>query len=443
MLADFLRRLGTKYFPAKVCFEKYARDIALGQSSDPYFFDTKFINKNEATEFLNYQDSFGSLFFEDDFAHLLWISKCLHIGASTLLAEMNNYISAVQEVNRGGINSYKRIGWDAHIIYVCQLTADNFVKGAPPQAYTWDFDVKYIYEYFQEVHASLSKTAQFILRAGSFLHDIGIMEDIKDHEEKGIPLTEKNYLDLGITDNNLSSQEILLSTAEIIYVMRVIVGNHQIINQVAAEASDKYIYEKMCTIKKMFSFSAGLSDLLKNELIDMLFLLAAADMIAVDDSLLSIRKFNELVEARVFLKQIYCDDKYQRDYNIFGVKRFISLLPDEKKGNAEHVLASYAEKSEDKHAIVEFLYQIKFMGFAMAVIKPLNDTLKAVKLIDWCRRIACIVKIPADELVIIFDPDINCEKLVNILELELDDIILYKKIFYHYDACQKTIEVNC
>jgi len=442
MLVNFLRHIGNKYGLEKVRFEKKARDIALEKDDNPCFFENMTLSKEESNVFLACKEAFGTLFFEKDAPYLLWVSKCLHVESCTLLSIMSSYIRSIQTTKRGGLNTYKRIGWDAHVLYVCQLASSNFAEGIPSCAYNWNFDVQYIFDYFKNVYIPLSKSSRFIIKIGSFLHDIGVTLGVKDHEEKGVPLTEKYYKEIGISAESLTVEGIALTTDEIICIICAIVGNHQIINQISAEASDRYIYEKISTIKQSFSFSTCLMELFKVEFVDVMLLLATADMMAVDDSLLSVEKFEELVEARTFLQRISNNGDYEREHQKYGVKRLISLLPDANKKDAEKIIFSYIHSQENSHSLYEFLYNVKFISYAMAAIKPLNDTLKSIKLIDWCKRIAQTVKMPFSDLIFKFDTDIDTEKLGRILVLDVKEIIELGLINSSYDKDNGIIEVN-
>jgi hypothetical protein len=250
-------------------------------------------------------------------------------------------------------------------------------------------------------------------------------------------------MQIGIPTEHLSAKGIHLTDDEIICIIRAIVGNHQIINQISAEASDKYICEKIAAIQQTFHSSASLTSLFSEEFVDIMFLLAAADVMAVDDTILSAEKFEEMVESRMFLKKVCNNDSYERDHKRFGIKRLISLLPDESKINAEVPILSYVNSHENAKCIYEFLYDLKYFSYAMAAIKPLNDTFKSIKLIDLCCSIAQIAQIPFTELVLKFDPDINTDRLAQVLDLEIADILDHRLVQFSYDKVKATIDVNC
>ena len=294
MLTHRIRILGQKYGLADLSFEKMFRNKALGKVDETQFCGKINISSNEYDFIMQCKNEFANLFFEEDSYWLLWVCKCLYNDQNSILSILNEYIAKVCKITRGNLNTYKLNGWDVHILYVYQLVNYNFPKCIVPNAYSWNFEVNNIFRHFHNIYQSLSHDAQFILRLGSFLHDIGVTLGVKDHEIKGMPLTEQYYCEIGINKSLLNQNSVNLEEIEIIEAIRAMVGNHQIINQVSAEASDRFIYEKMNIIKKYFSFSKRLIVLYNKYFVGMMSVLAISDMIAVDDSLLSEEKFQEL-----------------------------------------------------------------------------------------------------------------------------------------------------
>lgn len=443
MLVEFLRRMGAKYRLESVQFEKIARAIALERSDDPLFFDRVYLTHEEERAFLGCSGEFGALLFEEDAPYLLWLCKCLHTNAGALLPVMSSYIRAIQNTKRAGLNTYKRIGWDAHVLYVCQLTSHSFAAGIPPRAYEWDFDIQPIFDRFKSMTRTLSDASRFLLRIGSFLHDIGVTLGVRDHEENGAPLTERYYGELGISAAQLRRAGIALTADEVICVTKALVGNHQIINQVSAEASDRYICDKIMAIKLSFSSSPALRGLFSEEFADVMLMLAAADVMAVDDSLLSREKFEELMEAGAFLKSIISTGEHEREPGRYGLKRLVSLLPDSDKQDAEQVITRYADALNVGPDLYDFLYHVRLIGYAMTAVKQLGDTLKAVKLMDWCRTVAKAAAVPPEALSFQFDPDIDALKLSRILDADVDEIVAGRKIQFSLRSQGNVIDVTC
>ena len=140
---------------------------------------------------------------------------------------------------------------------------------------------------------------------------------------------------------------------------------------------------------------------------------------------------------------VKCGD-YKRDSKIYGLKRLIALLKDDLKQNADNVILNMLYNMNDKGAeIIDFLYNVKFMSYAMAAIKPLENIEKSVRLIETCMEIYKLSNIPLKELVIKFDPDIDNEKLNATLEQSAKSIVLKRLIVYAINNEEKIIEVSC
>ena len=444
MLALAIRKLGEKYNITTVKFEKIFRDNALGKRVESDYTGRTDISADEYNGILTLKKQFGDLFFEKDSHYLFWICKCLYLNEKSLLASLNEYIGNVCTVKRGGLNTYKLNGWDAHILYVYQLTNFNFPNCIIPSAYNWDFDVEYIFSHFMDTYNKLSVNSRFILRIGSFLHDIGVTLGVKDHEAKGVPLTEKYYNELFITTDLLASGGITLQEHEIIIAVRAIVGNHQIVNQIAAEVSDRYIFEKINEIKNSFSVSDRLMNIFDKDFAGIMSVLAISDMMAVDDSLLQREKYLELADAYKFMSNIINNNSYNRDPQKYGIRRLVSLLQDNLKSSAEQVIAKRLSEMNDKgQSIINFLYEVKFLSYAMAAIKPLGNIDKSLKLIEICSIARLRSELPLSDTIFKFDPDIETDKLSVILDKSTHDIVTGELIDFTFNRTECIIEVTC
>lgn len=445
MLAEFIRALEKKYNLINIAFEKTFRKKALLELSDSEFGGIVFISLDEYETILQYKNEFSNIFFEEDSYLLLWVCRCLYFkNNQSMLSLMNKYISNVCNITRGNLNTYKLNGWDVHILYVYQLANYNFANGIIPHAYIWKFDVKYIFDYFQNLYNDLSPNGKYILKIGSFLHDIGVITGVKDHEVNGIPLTEKCYKELGIAELQYKKSGVTLNDEEIIIAIKAMVGNHQIINQISAEVSDKYIFEKIFNIKNEFSFSKNLNEIYINDFVKIMSILAISDMMAVDDSLLSKEKFCELKDSISFLNDVIKHSIYKRDTTKYGIKRLVSLLKDDLKKDADNVIYNIlCEQYSNKDDIIDFLYNVKFMSYAMAAIKPLENIEKSLRLIDVCMKIYIKSDIPIQNLTIKFDPNIDNNKLGVILNHPSNYIITNKLLEYSIKNEEYTIEIKC
>lgn len=183
------------------------------------------------------KEQFANIFFDDNSAKILWILKCEKSDENKLY-KFCDYLKSVSSTKRGGLNVYKRMGWDVHVLYAYQMVSENFAKclnldipGAPT-----DFSL------YHNIYKILSNEAKFILKIATFLHDVGVVDGVSDHEIKGVRWVEQRYYELGITDTLLEQNGIFIPTYEIVELLKIIVGSHQIMNQIGSEISDVSIF---------------------------------------------------------------------------------------------------------------------------------------------------------------------------------------------------------
>ncbi len=393
MTSEYIKSLDEYRQLLGIRFERYYRNKALGlvcqeEINNNYIqelCENGVIVKKEI-DLAKLQESPFSIFEDKESHYLLWLCYCIVYKKKSLLSWINDYINNISNVIRGGINSYKRNGWPAHVLYVYQLVNYNFAYNVLPVAFEWNFDAKSIITSFCNEYSNLSNTAKFILKIACFIHDIGVQIAVNDHELLGVPLVEESLMMLKITNNDLLKNDVQFSTNELIYMLKVIVGNHQLINQVAAEVSDYIIYEKICEIKNK-SISEKTREFIITEFSSVMYLLGAADMMAVDDSLLSEIKFDEMSEAKKYLQKIIVNDDYVRDYKKYGIKRLKCFVNDELKDISYDVIEKFINENECKDdKLLKFMYEVQGISYGVAAIKPLNDLPLAIKFISALYR---------------------------------------------------------
>lgn len=393
MTSDYIKSFEEYKQLSKIRFERFYRNKALGlecqEEIDNIYTKELCLNgrivKNNI-DMDRLQESPFSLFTDKESCYLLWLCYCIVYKKKSLLSWINNYINNISNVVRGGINTYKRVGWSVHVLYVYQLVNYNFAYNVLPAAFNWNFNADRIISSFGNEYRKLSNTAKFILKIACFIHDIGIQIAVNDHELLGVTLVEENYSMLKISKNDLLNNGVQFSTKELIYILQIIVGNHQLINQVAAEVSDRMIFEKICEIKDK-ALTDNLKHFIFSEFSSVMYLLGAADMMAVDDSLLSEIKFNEISEAKEYIQRILISNDYIRDYRKIGIRRIQSFVNDAHKDISGDTIRGFICENEDNEdELLKFMYEIQEISYGVAAIKPLDDLSLTVKFISALYR---------------------------------------------------------
>lgn len=141
MTIEYLKELPEFRSLKGICFERFYRNIALKLSCEETITDeyaeqlcrTGYIELDN-DESMEWKGVMPAVFFEPDSSMILWFLQCTRKGKKSLLASINSYIAQIAMITRGGINTYKRNGWDVHVLYVYQLVNYNFSQDVIPMA---------------------------------------------------------------------------------------------------------------------------------------------------------------------------------------------------------------------------------------------------------------------------------------------------------------------
>lgn len=362
----------------------------------------------------------AEVFFRTDSSKILWILRCIRNSSGNYLHELCAYLKDVSSVKRGGLNIYKRVGWDIHVLYSYQLVTDNFAKnitttipGAPR-----DFSL------YHEIYTKLPEEALFVLKIATFLHDIGVVDGVRDHEFKGIRWVEARYQELGISPQMLHDHNVLLSENDIMNLLKIIVGNHQMMNQIGSEISDFWVHEKIEDAKKQLGYSDKATAFFEKYIADIMFLLSAADLMAVNDTLLTKEKTSETLESYTYFSELLKRGFYKRDAAKYGIQRYRSLLPDVKKSElSDKLFNSVVEKlGYNAGEVSAFLYNVKQLSYAMTVVKPQSDFTVGIKLMCILFELAKKHHLQPLCTRVKFHPDINYMFVGEYLQKEADVI---------------------
>lgn len=401
MTSEYIKSLSEYSALSSIRFERFYRNKALGlecqeEIKNTYveeLYQNGYI-ENKDIDLDKLQESPFSLFEDKESHYLLWLCHCIVYDGKSLLSWINDYINNISNITRGGINTYKRNGWTVHVLYVYQLVNYNFAYNVLPVATKWDFNAKSIIDSFGNEYRGLTNEAKFILKIACFMHDIGVQIDVNDHELLGVPLVEKNYSLLKISDKSLLNNNIQFTKEELVFILKIIVGNHQLINHIAAEVSDFVIFKKICEIKSMVA-SENVKKFFTNEFSNVMYLLGAADMMAVDDLLLSEIKFDEITEAKEYIQRIIVSNDYIRDYKRYGIRRLKCFLNDSLKNVPDELIMSMIYENKcNTDQLLQFMYEVQGICYGVAAIKPMNDFPLTIKFI--CALYRMVIKRTVD-----------------------------------------------
>lgn len=379
------------------------------------------------------------IFLKEDSSQILWLYRSLQVNGESYLHSISPATKAISVIVRGGLNVYKRIGWDIHVLYAYQLVCDNFPMNKP----TFVEGVQNDFSKMKSIENEFSSECRFILRIATFLHDIGVVDGVKDHEKKGVKWVEARVDELNLSDDFLANNGIRLSLDDIKDILRFIVGNHQIINQIGSEISDAYAAKRVLSTADTLSGYAKV--FFDEHIADIMYLLSAADLMAVDDTLLTEQKAIETCDAFTFFREVMRNGLIERDGIKYGIQRFRSLLKDSLKD------AFYDEVFYNLVASMGFnpdemamdLYLIPQMNYAMTYVKPQHDYSVGLKM--FCLIFSYMKRHSLDpsSTSLKFDPDIDYISAGEYLKFtSVEEALTDKRIKLMYDPSENNLSIE-
>ena len=379
------------------------------------------------------------IFSKENSSQLLWLYRCINDKEGCLLYRFSPYLKDIAKTTRGGLNIYKRVGWDIHVLYTYQLICDNFKNNKPTgvEGAIDDFSI------FQNMLKSFNDESLFILKISTFMHDIGIVDGVADHEINGVKWVEKRFDEINFSYEDFSNTGVKLSINEIYSIIKFIVGNHQIINQIGSELGDNYVRNK---IKEGQNLLTGYGlHFFNTNIAKIMYLISAADLMAVNDILLTSEKMNETKDAIVFFESVLNNKTLERDYIKYGIQRFKSLLNDSIKEafNEEIFKDTISSLGYDFNQIAKFIYEIPRMSYAMTFVKPQKEYSIGLKMFCLIYEKMRRDNINVKNISLKFDPDINYDELGSYLSNNSIDKILEKeKIELIYNEEQSYLSIK-
>ena len=310
---------------------------------------------------INYiRSNFINLLLSKNSAQYLWILYSKYDSTENYLDKISSILKQQNTVIRGGTNTYKVNGWMAHTLYVYQITNYNIPENIGNQIYK-----------------TLTNESKFILKIFALIHDIGVIEDINQHANTGIKYVKQVLEEIGLTQNILDKNNINLSLSDLITTLKILIKDHILITLLSAESNDKYVENKYKSLLHLLP-ELGNS---KNDIPKILFLLAYADVIGVDESLMNSEKFNRINDCYNFFKQITEGISVKRNKEKVAIERICDMTGESSIQNLSTIFDSILEKQDiNKAQFVEDMYNIKLMRFTGVLLKNLKDINFSIKI---------------------------------------------------------------
>ena len=360
---------------------------------------------DEEISFSNIKKDIFDIFSIDKGYIVLWYLNAVRMGDISFLDQVSPFFKEINKIKRGGINTYKQNGWMVHVLYVYQLISFNIPNDFMPTSFdAADYELRNTFHVMNRLYWNMKEDSRLVLKVLALIHDIGIVDGVQNHDKDGEKYVVSILNDLSIDEITLQEYEIDYAT--FVELLEIFVANHTLINKISAEESDLCIHEKCSLILERLKKCNDFTDDKYKDIAPIFLLLGMMDLIAVDDSLFTVKKFELAYNSYVFLNNIFMRKKYMRKKEEVALMRLQLMLPDDLYTNL-YEESNFLMKRLNI-PIDEFwngLFDVYEFEYATAFLKLLNSLeyvlIALYKMIDLFNKVKngdekCIVKFDSE-----------------------------------------------
>ena len=319
------------------------------------------------------KDNFIKLILDEKSSKLLWILYSKYKDEENYIDKISDILKQTNEVTRGGINTYKINGWMAHSLYVYQIVNYNIANNIEIANFNGNKENKEQINELHGIYQKLSKTSKFVLKIFTLIHDIGVIDDVKFHDKLGVKYVNKVLQEIGVNQDMLDKENISIDEQNLLKTLQQIIKYHTLITSLSSESSDLYVkgeYDKLLS---------GLIEV--KEIPKILMLFAYGDVIAVDESIMDMNKYENIRQCYEFFEQISNGQKIIRDKEKVAIERISDIVGENEIQNLVAKLTATLEKYNiNKTQFIEDMYNIKLMRFTSPLMKTLKNTEMSIRI---------------------------------------------------------------
>lgn len=313
---------------------------------------------------------FINLIFDDNSSQLLWILYSKYQDGENYIDKISDILKRQNKVIRSGTNTYKINGWMTHTLYVYQIINNNISKNIELSNFNRDIKNKIQIQELNQIYNELNIESKILLKIYALIHDIGVLDGVKDHDQNGIKYVEKVLEEIGLTEKELEKNNIKIRLQDFVQILKIVIKYHTLITSLSTEGSDKYVEN---SYRNLISAIPDV-ETIKNNIPRILLILAYADIIAVDDSLMNLEKYNRIKEGYYFFESVTQNKIPVRDKEKVAIERICDTVGKVTYEVLKKLLDNILEKySIDKSNFIEDMYNIKIMKFAGPLMKTVNN----------------------------------------------------------------------
>ena len=316
------------------------------------------------------EKEFINLIFDDNSSQLLWILYSKYQDGENYIDKISDILKRQNKVIRSGTNTYKINGWMTHTLYVYQIINNNISKNIELSNFNRDIKNKIQIQELNQIYNELNIESKILLKIYALIHDIGVLDGVQNHDENGMKYVEKVLEEIGLTEKELEKNNIKIRLQDFVQILKIVIKYHTLITSLSTEGSDKYVENSYGNL------ISAIPDVetIKNNIPRILLILAYADIIAVDDSLMNLEKYNRIKEGYYFFESVTQNKIPVRDKEKVAIERICDTVGKVTYESLKKLLDNILEKySIDKSNFIEDMYNIKIMKFAGPLMKTVNN----------------------------------------------------------------------
>ncbi len=320
-------------------------------------------------------------------ARLLWHLYCTPIAEKhSALAHLVPTLADTIRVVRAGPNIYKMNGWLVHVLVGYSLATQYFPQGRLPATILWDSAVEeFCNERLKSAYHSLDRVARAVFHLAMLGHDIGVAKEVANHDVHGVPIVPKYLADLNVSRGALRQRGLEIHSSDLVWAAQGIVRFHTLINRAGVELSVDRVRSELAQLVESSSESSWRKGFIRRDYPTILLLLGTADLIAVNDELLTERKSQEVVAGYNMVVSLLGSEPRRDHSEAQGLARFRSFLSDSifqvDKSTLDAVLVQLHQRPADFWMKFSALQEVDFALSLMRRMPTSSDALGAFVLI--------------------------------------------------------------
>lgn len=349
------------------------------------------------------KENFIELLLDENSPKFLWLLYSKYNNKENYIEKISNILKMENTISRIGTNTYKVNGWMTHSLYVYQIVNYNIPNNIEIKNFNGDLNSKKELSELHQIYSRLSKEGKFVLKIFSLIHDIGVIENVQFHDKLGSKYVSEALEEIGLTQEKLELYELNIKLEDLIKTLKNLIKYHTLISLVSGESSDEYIE---------FAYKDLISSIpdiyIKIEIPKILFLLAFADIIAVDESLMDTEKYKRTKQGYLFFEEISKGKANNRNKEKVALERINDVIGkisyEYIKNNINSILD---ENNINKNEFLENMYNLRLMKYTGPLMKFIDNFEITIKIFDSIFRLISSVEGRENirKYVITFVPD--------------------------------------